>query len=63
MNLDILLGRAKEIETAMTNVNNQLQALAGHKTEVQYWIEQLNKPDIETKVDESVAPTEEVPVE
>lgn len=41
MNLEILLARAQEIETAILNMTSQLNALHGHKAETAHWIEQL----------------------
>lgn len=66
MNLEVFLTREKEIENAIVNTNNQLNALMGHKAETQHWIQTLQNPSVltdETKVAESVAPDEEVPVE
>lgn len=53
MNLEILLARALEIETAITNMTAQLQALHGHKAETSHWIEQIKAaaPVNETQVE------------
>ncbi len=66
MQLEVLLERAKEIETALVNIANQHQMLIGHKTEINHWIAQAqeaNKETCETKVDEPVASEEVLPVE
>lgn len=47
MNLETLLTRAQEIETAIVNTTNQLNSLFGHKNETQYWITQLQSPSHE----------------
>jgi len=62
MNMEILKGRLKEIEIAITNTSAQLNALQGHKTEVTYWIQQLQEssPEAnETVVDIPVEPVVE----
>lgn len=41
MNLEKLLKRAEEIDQAIINVVDQHKALIGHKTEVNFWLEQL----------------------
>ena len=52
MHLEHLLTRVQEIETAIVNTTNQLNALYGHKNEAQHWIEQLQKP-VEVKSSEN----------
>ncbi len=44
MNLEKLLTRAQEIETAILNITAQLNALHGHKTELSHWISQFQSP-------------------
>jgi len=59
MNLEILLHRAQEIETAILNMTGQLNVLHGHKAETAHWVEKLKAAEDETKVDS----LPEVPVE
>lgn len=62
MNLEQLLTRAQEIETAILNMTAQLNALHGHKTEITHWISELQKPTAganETQVESSVEPVVE----
>lgn len=65
MNLETLLERIKEIETAIVNTTNQLNILFGHKNETQHWVNQIQNQDkeIETPVEPKVDSCEEVPVE
>lgn len=58
MNLEKLLERAQEIESAIVSMTAQLSALHGHKTEVAHWITQLqsessepNEPQVEEPVE------------
>lgn len=44
MNLEELLARAEEIESAIVNAAGQLNALHGHKVEIQHWISRLQIP-------------------
>ncbi len=58
MNLELLLARAEEIENAILQATNQLNALYGHKAETAHWIQKAKEATPE--------PTEtpvEVPVE
>lgn len=62
MNLEQLLARASEIETAIVNAAAQLNALHGHKVEVQHWISQHQAPaqeGSETQVEHSAEPVVE----
>ena len=63
MNLEMLLNRAKEIDAAIVNVNNQLNALHGHKAETLHWIEQLKSQSDAAVVELPVDSTEEIAVE
>lgn len=57
MNLDIMLGRIKEIEAAIVNTTNQLNALFGHKNETNHWISQLQaEKESATQVEPAVEP-------
>ena len=50
MNVDLLTSRLQEIESAIVSTTSQLHALTGHKTETQYWINQMqsaNEPQVE----------------
>lgn len=60
MNLDKLRARKGEIDTAMTNMQQQYQALTGHKAEIEFQISEMEK---ETKVDEPIVPADDSPVE
>lgn len=41
MDLDKLLARIQEIDKAIVNMTNQLNALYGHKAETDYWISRI----------------------
>jgi hypothetical protein len=43
MNLEQLLARAQEIETAIVNMAAQLNALHGHKAETLHWIQRAQE--------------------
>ncbi len=43
MNLEQLLARAQEIETAILNITSQLNALHGHKAETLHWIQRVQE--------------------
>ena len=55
MKLEVLEARLQEIELAIVNTSNQLNALNGHKAEAQHWLDELKKAAEETKVEEPVA--------
>ena len=63
MNLETMLARAQEIEGAIVNTTNQLNALFGHKNETQHWIAKLREAESSTQVEEPLASSEEVPVQ
>lgn len=63
MNLEMLLARAQEIESAIVNMASQLNALHGHKAETAHWIERLKAAEIENQVEVPVANPDEMPVE
>jgi hypothetical protein len=63
MDLEILKGRLKEIENAIIQMSNQLNALNGHKAEAEYWINQLNLKSHEAVLDKAVVNSDESPVE
>ena len=64
MNLETMLQRAQEIETAIVNMAGQLNALHGHKAETAHWIKQLQEAQVEsTPVEVPVANPDELPVE
>lgn len=44
MNLQNLLERIKEIDTAIVNTTAQLNALQGHKAETSHWISMIQAP-------------------
>lgn len=46
MNLEQLLVRSQEIETAIINASAQLNALHGHKAETAHWIQKLQHPEV-----------------
>lgn len=60
MNLELLLTRAQEIESAILNMTAQLNALHGHKTEVTHWISELQKPAPEANETQVETPPETV---
>ncbi len=59
MDLNTLIQRKQEIETALIQTGNQYQVLVGHKQEVEFQISELSKPE----VPELVATDDGVPVE
>ncbi len=62
MNLEELLARAQEIESAILNMTAQLNALHGHKTELTHWLSKLQSPCAdanETQVEQPVEPVVE----
>lgn len=56
MNLEQLLGRAQEIETAIIQAGAQLNALHGHKAETAHWIQKLQHPEAEVASEPTVEP-------
>lgn len=66
MDLAQLLHRKAELEQARVNVANSWQVLTGHIQECDHMITVLSTPveaEHETKVDEPVESTEDLPVE
>lgn len=66
MNLELLLARVQEIEAAIINTTNQLNALAGHKTEAMHWLTEFQKAaelDNSNPVESPLENPEDLPVE
>lgn len=61
MNLEQLLARAQEIESAIMNATAQLAALQGHKAETAHWIQKVQHSDSadETQVEQLAEPVAE----
>lgn len=63
MNLEMLLNRIKEIDAAIVNVTNQLNALHGHKAETAHWVEQMQSKSDANAAELPVDSTEAIAVE
>ena len=59
MNLEQLVARAAEIGAAIVNMTAQLNALHGHKTEVEHWIKQHQDKENEPQVEQPAEPVVE----
>jgi hypothetical protein len=60
MNLEIFKSRLQEIDAAIVNVSNQLNALQGHKAEVAHWISQFEEQSKAINENQVEAPAEPV---
>lgn len=60
MNLEKLLERAQEIDSAIASMSAQLSALHGHKTEVAHWLKQLQEESSEPNETQVEVPAEPV---
>lgn len=59
MNVQNLVDRIQEIDTAIINMTAQLNALQGHKAETSHWLKTLQTPEpseSETQVESLGAP-------